>query len=76
MTFCDIQTLLNQQYEECLGGKISVKTAHEIISIATLKFLNEFLRGNVNEYKNFIKYENIYSELKEIDADGEDSIGG
>ena len=71
LTFCDMPILSNQQYEECLGGKISVKTAHEIISIATLKFLNEFLCNNINEYKNFIKHENIYSKLKEIDADGE-----
>ncbi len=69
-TFCDIPILSNQQYEECFGGKISVKIAHEIISTATLKFLNEFLCNNIGEYKNFIKYENIYSKLKEIDADG------
>ncbi len=71
MTFCDMPILLNQQHEECLGGKISVKTAHEIISTATLKFFNEFLCNSIDEYKNFIKYENIYSKLKEIDADGE-----
>lgn len=71
MTFCDIPVLSNQQYEECFGGKISLKIAHEIISTATLKFLNEFLYNNINEYKNFIKYENTYSKLKEINADGE-----
>lgn len=71
MTFCDMPILSNQQYEECLGGKISVKTAHEIISTATVKFLNEFLCNSINEYGNFMKYENTYSKLKEIDADGE-----
>lgn len=71
MTFCDMPILSNQQYEECLGGEILVKTAHEIICTATLKFLNEFLCDSTNEYKNFIKHENIYSKLKEIDADGE-----
>lgn len=71
MTFCDMPILLNQQYEECLGGKISVKAAYEIISTTTAKFLNEFLCNSINEYKNFIKYENDYSKLKEIDADGE-----
>lgn len=71
ITFCDIPILSNQQYEECFGGKIPVKIAHEIISTATLKFLNEFLCNSINEYKNFIRYENTYSKLKEIDADGE-----
>lgn len=71
MTFCDIPILSNQQYEECLGGEIPVKTAHEIISSATIKFLNEFLSNNTNEYRDFIKHENVYSKLKEIDADGE-----
>ncbi len=71
MTFSDMPILSNQQYEECFGGKISIKTAHEIISTTTLKFLNEFLCNNIDEYKKFIKYENIYSKLKEIDADGD-----
>lgn len=71
MTFCDEPILLNQEYEECLGGKILIKTAHEIISTVTVKFLNEFLCNSADEYKNFIKYENTYEKLKEIDANGE-----
>lgn len=71
MTFCDMPILLNQEYGECLDGEISVKAAHEIISTATVKFFNEFLCNSINEYESFIKYENTYSKLKEIGADGE-----
>lgn len=71
MTFNDTPVLLNEKYSECLGGKILIKTAHEIISTVTLKFLNEFLCGRVNEYQNFITDENPYAELKVIDGDGE-----
>ena len=71
MTFNDTPVLLNEKYSECLGGKIPVKTAHEIINTVTVKFLNEFLRNRVNEYQNFITDENPYSQLKEINADGE-----
>jgi hypothetical protein len=74
MTFSDMPMLLNQQYEKCLGGEVSIKKAYEIINTVTAKFFNEFLNGRVNEYQNFINYENTYSELKEINADGEIKI--
>lgn len=71
MTFSDMPMLLNQEYEECLGGEISIKKAYEIINKVTVKFFNEFLNGKANEYKRFIDNENTYSELKKINADGE-----
>jgi hypothetical protein len=71
MTFCDIPILLDHQYEECFAGRLSIKRAHEIISETTAKFLNEFLCDRVNEYQNFINMEKPYSELKEINEDGE-----
>lgn len=74
MTFSDMPMLLNQQYEECFGGKVSIKKAYEIINTVTARVFNEFLKGRVDEYQNFINYENTYSELKEINADGEIKI--
>lgn len=71
MTFSDIPILQNKQYEECFGGKLSIKMAHKIINTVTVKFFNEFLSSSVNEYNNFISCENHYSELVRIDADGE-----
>ena len=71
MTFSDMPMLLNQEYEECLGGELSIKKAYEIINKVTVKFFNEFLNGKANEYQNFIDNESDYSELKKINADGE-----
>ena len=71
MTFSDMPMLQNQEYEECLGGELSIKKAYEIINKVTVTFFNEFLNGRVNEYQNFIDNENTYSELKKINADGE-----
>lgn len=67
--FCDIPILLNLQYAECFHGKISSKKVHEIVSMTSLKFFNEFLRHRDMEYQNFIK--NNYVELKKINAEGE-----
>jgi len=71
LTFSDMPMLYNLEYEECLGGKISIKKAYEIINKTTITFFNEFIKGNNNEYQNFINNENPYSELKQINGDGE-----
>lgn len=71
MTFCDMPILSNEKYAECLGGKITIKRAHEIINKTTISFFNEFLKGNFNEYQDFVEKENGYSELVEIDGAGE-----
>lgn len=71
ITFSDMPMLLNQEYDECLGGQVSIKRVYEIINTVTVKFFKEFLNGRVNEYQNFINNENTYSELKQINADGE-----
>lgn len=71
MTFCDMPILSNEEYAECLGGKITIKRAHEIINKTTISFFNEFLKGNFNEYQDFVEKENGYSELVEIDGAGE-----
>lgn len=62
---------MNLQYAECFGGRISSKKVHEIVSMASLKFFNEFLRHRDMEYENFIKNKNNYAELKKINAEGE-----
>jgi hypothetical protein len=71
MTFSDIPILQNKEYEECLGGQLSINKAYKIISEVTFRFFNEYLYGNTNEYQNFINNENGYPELKKINADGE-----
>lgn len=71
MTFSDMPVLENRQYEECLGGRLSIDRAHNIISEVTVRFFNEFLNGNTKEYENFINMKNNYPELKMINADGE-----
>jgi hypothetical protein len=71
LTFSDMPMLENREYEECLGGQLSINRAYKIISEVTLRFLNEFLYGSSNEYQNFINNENNYPELKMINGDGE-----
>lgn len=71
MTFCDMPILSNEEYAECLGGQIFIKRAHEIINKTTISFFNEFLKGKFKEYEDFIEKENDYSELLEIDGEGE-----
>jgi hypothetical protein len=71
MTFSDMPMLQNIEYEECLGGELSIDKAYKIISEVTVRFFNEFLYGNINEYQNFINNENNYLELKKINGDGE-----
>lgn len=71
MTFSDMPVLENREYEECLGGRLSIDRAHNIISEVTVRFFNEFLHGNTKEYESFINMEHNYPELKMINADGE-----
>jgi predicted dienelactone hydrolase len=71
MTFSDIPILQNKEYEECLGGQLLINKAYKIISEVALRFFNEFLYRNTNEYQNFINNENSYPELKKINSDGE-----
>jgi predicted dienelactone hydrolase len=71
MTFSDMPMLENREYEECLGGQLSINRAYKIISEVTFRFFNEFLIGNTNEYQKFINSENNYPELKKINEDGE-----
>ena len=69
--FCDIPVFLNLKYSECFGGKILSRKVHEIVSMTSLKFFNEFLRHRYMEYENFIENKNNYAELKKINAIGE-----
>jgi dienelactone hydrolase len=71
LTFSDMPMLENREYEECLGGQLSINRAYKIISEVTLRFFNEFLYGNTNEYQNFINEGYNYPELKMINSDGE-----
>jgi dienelactone hydrolase len=71
LTFSDMPMLENREYEECLGGQLSINRAYKIVSEVTLRFFNEFLYGYTNEYQNFINNENNYPELKMINGEGE-----